>query len=624
MSQPPETIVFSQAPHTLEPAIPFLSQPPQIDGVLDANLESLPPRTFNAVIKTNPQNPAVAVNYRLAYGADFFYLYIDFEAERYTCRDRGYQNGDGFILALTVPRPQNEPTDEFYVMGFSAQENPRSAWAKKILWYRNVDTILGLLGKKIQCEVKAERGHVGFELLLPWSEVYPYHPWLLEAIGFNLCFVKAIGDTEQDYYMVVADNIGAEQCDRLYTRLRFKEPHLEQGFQAYMVMDRHCNEGETAKARFATLSADAARQEFRLYMDAGEGGTLNQERFSFECLAGLGTREHGLKTSQLIPGGYRVRWRSFSHDSEGEVGLTVLPTFDFDRQEQQLATLKDQISTGSYATLQFKLQQIHTKMRQLKPYDTWGPLRIEISKLLEILEKAEIGKDALASMTGIFRRAFRSAVDDTLQPYSIKVPDDYDPARTYPLLVFLHGSGVDDRGILETHNYLGQGNFIELAPLGRGTSNAYSADHAQDDIREAIEDVIRNYPIDTDCIVLGGFSMGGYGVYRTYYETPETFKALAVFAGHPNCARAFSLAGEHPNFLEEKYQEGLERIPIFVYHGNADRNAPFELTAKLVEQLKSRGVKVEFLVEEGIGHNPPGKETIKAYHRWLEKVLGHK
>jgi len=83
-------------------------------------------------------------------------------------------------------------------------------------------------------------------------------------------------------------------------------------------------------------------------------------------------------------------------------------------------------------------------------------------------------------------------------------------------------------------------------------------------------------------------------------------------------------AGSFLNFLEEKYQEGLERVPIFVYHGNADRNAPFELTAELVEQLKSRGVKIEFLVEEGIGHNPPGKETIKAYHRWLEKVIGHK
>ena len=53
----------------------------------------------------------------------------------------------------------------------------------------------------------------------------------------------------------------------------------------------------------------------------------------------------------------------------------------------------------------------------------------------------------------------------------------------------------------------------------------------QEDIREAIADVCRHYPIDRSNIVLAGFSMGGYGVYRTHYETPGMYKALAVFCG---------------------------------------------------------------------------------------------
>ena len=35
--------------------------------------------------------------------------------------DRGYQNGDGLILMLGLPTDDNSPTDEFYVMGFTAQ-----------------------------------------------------------------------------------------------------------------------------------------------------------------------------------------------------------------------------------------------------------------------------------------------------------------------------------------------------------------------------------------------------------------------------------------------------------------------------------------------------------------------
>jgi dienelactone hydrolase len=71
---------------------------------------------------------------------------------------------------------------------------------------------------------------------------------------------------------------------------------------------------------------------------------------------------------------------------------------------------------------------------------------------------------------------------------------------------------------------------------GRGTSNCFTDDGAETDVREAIEDVIKNYPVNASEIILAGFSMGGYGAYRIYYEYPAMFKGIAVFPGHPNLA----------------------------------------------------------------------------------------
>jgi predicted esterase len=617
LNVPPET------PPVLEPEVAFLPAAPRIDGVLDLNLSMLPVRKFNYSYRLNAKNPDVPVQYRLAYGADFFYVYIEVETDQIIYRDRGYQNGDGFGLVLAIPQPENKPTDEFYVLGFSATNSPSMQWAKKIVWYFNVDLSFLRLSNDTLFEIKQMDRKVGFELLLPWKEVYPYHPWLSEAIGFNLWFVKAIGETQQNYYIVVNDmNVGSEQKKRLYTKLKFQKPTIEHGTRYYMTLDRnHSSEGDTARARIACLSAASGKEQFVVSIHSGEGERVNSETFDSSCSQELRIEEQALKTAELVAGGYRIKWSSVTHDFKGETGLTVLPRFDFTSMEEHLERIKSKISEGSLMTLQFKLEELRKLKSRLKPYQTCAGLRTGIYEFLELEEKAAAGEDVLAKKTGILRRAFRSHLDNTLQPYSVKIPENFDPTEKYPLLVFLHGSARDDRDI-QTHDYVAAENTIVLAPCARGTSNCYSADNAQEDIQEAIQDVLRNYPVDTRKIILCGFSMGGYGVYRTFYENPKMFKALAVFSGDPNMANRWGISGgPHPNFIEDKYLKAFKDIPIFVFHGKKDRNCPFELAAQVVEKLKAVGARVEFYTEEETGHSRPGSETIKLYHEWLKKII---
>jgi predicted esterase len=250
--------------------------------------------------------------------------------------------------------------------------------------------------------------------------------------------------------------------------------------------------------------------------------------------------------------------------------------------------------------------------------DTAASLRLAQDELDETLGAAERGNDVVAVRTGIQRRAYRSQVDGTLQPYSIRVPQGYRPGERRPLFVYLHGSGEDDRGQLARPWF--PGDAILVAPRGRGASTWYWRDHAQDDIRETIEDVTANYSVDKARIVLAGFSMGGYGVYLTARELPKRFfSGLAVFSGTPR-AKDGREAGA-PDLLLESDLSAFAGLPIFVFHGGRDRNLPLDDTRRLAARLRSAGADLTFVVEEDKGHEGPGTDTQRAFSSWLARVL---
>jgi dipeptidyl aminopeptidase/acylaminoacyl peptidase len=236
-----------------------------------------------------------------------------------------------------------------------------------------------------------------------------------------------------------------------------------------------------------------------------------------------------------------------------------------------------------------------------------------------VITVAKTGKDFLANQTGVVRRAYKSTVDKSLQPYSLQVPARFNRDQTYPLVVYLHGSGEDDQRALPSALF--PDSIFVLAPYGRGTSNCFSADHAQEDIMEAMADVTANYPIDSQRIVISGFSMGGYGAYRTFAENPTKFHAVAVFSGHPNLANEWSGSTSEPNYLNAARLAPFANHPVYIFHGGNDRNCPVELTRQTVDALKAAGADVRFDLEPEAGHELASRETIDKFHIWLAEVL---
>ncbi|MCX6561166.1 MAG: prolyl oligopeptidase family serine peptidase [Candidatus Aminicenantes bacterium] len=644
----------ASADANLGPAVTFLAKPPFIDGRLDEALLGLPVRRFASDEPGREAGPGLNVTYRLAYGTEFFYVFIEADQSAFAARDRGYQNGDGCHLVLALPRPDGAASEEFYVLGFTPTADPARRWQRQFIWYRNVDVVMQPL-RRAQFREGSEGGKAGLEILIPWADVYPYHPWLSEAIGFNLCYVQAVGETGRKYHFVLPDgSIQMEQRPRLSVRLAFEPPTPAGETQAYAVLERNnIRAGEPVVIRAAVLSpkrenyvsiveieprtaasnrgglfaprlavtaatpATAAESTavstatgFVMMATPGAGSAGNsKKRLAFNLRPGLQV------VTQTIDKGH---WEAGLYTLKLEKGLpslslSILPPFDGDGMVKALEANVDRLKPSSLACLRFHLQETRRRLAALKPYDAPEDLPSQAAVLAGAIEDASGGVDAVARdvSPGRRRRAYRSAVDGTLQPYTLQLPAEYSPNKRCPLIVWLHGSGQDDRSLPIGLNVAAP-EAIVLAPNGRGTSNNYVRDRAQDDIREALADVLGNFSVDEKKIFLGGFSMGGYGVYRTFFENPKPWRGLMVWAGHPR------LWGADVDFLDEANLACFAGKEIFVYHGSEDRNCPIELTIELVGKLKKAGAVVEFRLEAGKGHEGPGAETLKAAAAWLK------
>jgi len=594
--------------------IPFLENLPVIDGLPEDNLSRMEWQSFPYSEKSNDSNPEVATRYKIAYSLNCLYLLLETESDSIVYRDRAYQNGDGFHMVIARP-DSGKATDEFYVLRFSPANEIKNIPARKGVWYYNVNLSGKQLSASTQFVCQAREGKCYFELALPWSDVYPYHPLFSESIGFNLCFVKTIGEKDKNYYFLTKDGrIQSELSKQEYITAKF-EPPIQPDKPASFAMPERRNStvGNNLDMRIISFAKSGGSVSFYLAVRSADDYTYTSLFEENKLSAGYNSNTYTIPTEKLLPGGYTIYWKC-SDNSEGEISLSILPVIDYDKEKADLDKFKNEISAGDYNTMLFTLQNLVKDYEKLKPYETAGDIRERFNTYFNTIDEMRNNPGYLSEKLGIYRRAFLSAIDTTLQPYTIKLPENFDPKKKYPLFVMLHGSGSDDQRML--NNPLTDGTFIEIAPFGRGTSNCFTADGAETDVLEAIEDAIKNFPVNASEIIIAGFSMGGYGAYRIYHEYPGMFKGIAVFSGHPSLATQW-LGDGYPDFLDPSYLKTFRKTPVFIYHSKNDLNCPYSLTLELAGKLKSAGAKVEFVTTADGGHGIIDKGYLPQYFQWL-------
>lgn len=156
--------------------------------------------------------------------------------------------------------------------------------------------------------------------------------------------------------------------------------------------------------------------------------------------------------------------------------------------------------------------------------------------------------------------AYRSALDDSLQPYGVTIPESYDASRPARLYVWLHGRDqtLTESSFIAKFPNLNKSLTYSTADVGQITLDCYgrwnNANHwaGEVDVFEAIADVSRRYRIDPQRIILRGFSLGGAGAWHIALQYPDRFAAAEIGAG------TYPRRAQMPGF--PPYQAGPLRI----------------------------------------------------------------
>ncbi|WP_395377157.1 alpha/beta hydrolase-fold protein [Marinicella sp. W31] len=597
--------------------VSYIDFQPVVDGQLDAALQKLPVHQFNRFYRfDNPVTEQVSVSYRLAYNATHMYMYIEAAADQISYNRRGYLYGDGFKLLLAQPGPEGL-TDEYYDLFFSPSEDPDYFERQRIATY-NFKMISRPFSSVSQSQERAFEGKSGFEALIAWSDIDPMHPWFSEALGYNLYFAKYIRDEITNGYAVVHDEgIWDEEVPkRTYAPLTFQAPPEDVHLVLAQLARKNLKPGEHLPIDVVVKGQIEEKDAIFVELNDAQGRRVLSRKLSLQDIT-----EPNKKTIQLPfdsrVGQYQVLIK-YADQAVRQFDMVVLPEVKFESLRKQISSSQNSISLGSRNTILFKLQQIQQKLNDLPAYESGADV-LEMWKQTEHeLRQFNQGQDPYAKFRAPHRRAFVSEYDKTLQPYTLRLPENYNASKKYPLLVFLHGSGQDEQRLLDRPRSDGQ--FIEVAPFGRDKFRAYSAEVSQRDIVDAIEDVKAHFSVDEKNMIIGGFSMGGYGALRAYYEHPELYRGVAVFSGHPDLANAW-LDGIYPNFLNQQYLKAFKETPVFVYHGTKDAAIDVALIKKMLVELRNAGAVVTARIVEGRGHVYQDADTHQKYVKWLAEIL---
>jgi predicted peptidase len=117
---------------------------------------------------------------------------------------------------------------------------------------------------------------------------------------------------------------------------------------------------------------------------------------------------------------------------------------------------------------------------------------------------------------------------------------------------------------------------------------------------ELLDDVERRFPIDPRRRYITGMSGGGWGALRALSHQPGRFAAaiLVCPAGEPT---------RHPEVPPREngvgVVAGLERLPLWFFHGTADPIVPISLTRERVAALRRAGGAPRLTEYEGVKHD---------------------
>lgn len=214
-------------------------------------------------------------------------------------------------------------------------------------------------------------------------------------------------------------------------------------------------------------------------------------------------------------------------------------------------------------------------------------------------------------------------ISTRMKGYYEYLPDGYDPAKAYPLFVFLHGQGE-----------LGQGDAASLAKLANNAPIKYLKDGRLKfpgiviapqviawpqtyDVDAVLKWARGRYKIDEDRKYLGGLSMGGGACWNVLADPTvgKEFAAAIIVCGaeRPTNAKATAIANN--------------KVAVWGFHNQGDTTVVPSNTIQWVDWINNAKGEARKTIWPGGGHDSWTKAFDPAYteggENWMQFLLRH-
>ena len=195
-----------------------------------------------------------------------------------------------------------------------------------------------------------------------------------------------------------------------------------------------------------------------------------------------------------------------------------------------------------------------------------------------------------------------------------------------PLLLLLHGYGSNEEDLFSFATELPDDSYVisvrapyDLQPYGHAwyaihfdaDENKFSdnvqAKQSVEIIASFIDEIVKQYPIDTENVTLIGFSQGAILSYATALTYPEKISKVVALSGYFNQEIL-------PEIIDTK---AISHLKFFVSHGSVDQVIPVDWARKAKPALENLGLEVEYQ-EYPIGHGVSPKNFFD-FKNWLQR-----
>jgi predicted esterase len=223
-------------------------------------------------------------------------------------------------------------------------------------------------------------------------------------------------------------------------------------------------------------------------------------------------------------------------------------------------------------------------------------------------------------------------VDDRLHFF---VPDSYAPEKPFGLVIFMHGGGRttprehplhvvthpdDDPQSIGLQPHVAGLPFILVAPSApwnETTGARWNVPEADDYLRAVIEECCFRFNVDRDRVILGGYSMGGFGAFHLCLRLNDRLAGGFVYSGA----------------WKTMYWPAWTGLPLFMRHGRHDASPPGEdgtggrprftdvfYSRTAHQRLQQTGLSSVYVEDDGDHRIRPASDAMARMAAWLQTL----